>query len=42
MKITALNEGIIFKFNESISFQVHCNPQKEMGNYSEILSKGGR
>jgi predicted 3-demethylubiquinone-9 3-methyltransferase (glyoxalase superfamily) len=38
---TALNGGPVFKFNEAISFQVHCKSQKEVDYYWEKLSKGG-
>src|SRR6266508_6450889 len=38
---TALNGGPIFKFNEAISFQVHCETQKEVDYYWEKLSEGG-
>ena len=38
---TALNGGPIFKFNEAISFQVHCETQKEIDYYWEKLSEGG-
>ena len=38
---TALNGGPIFKFNEAISFQVHCKEQEEVDYYWEKLSKGG-
>jgi predicted 3-demethylubiquinone-9 3-methyltransferase (glyoxalase superfamily) len=38
---TALNGGPIFKFNESISFQVHCETQQELDYYWEKLSEGG-
>ncbi|HZC47472.1 MAG TPA: VOC family protein, partial [Nitrososphaeraceae archaeon] len=31
----------IFKFNEAISFQVHCETQKEVDYYWEKLSQGG-
>jgi predicted 3-demethylubiquinone-9 3-methyltransferase (glyoxalase superfamily) len=37
----ALNGGPIFKFNEAISFQVHCETQKEVDYYWEKLSEGG-
>ena len=40
-KFVALNGGPIFKFNEAISFQVHCETQKEMDYYWEKLSEGG-
>jgi len=38
---TALNGGPVFKFNEAISFQVHCNSQEEIDYYWERLSEGG-
>ena len=38
---TALNGGPAFKFNEAISFQVHCETQNEVDYYWEKLSKGG-
>jgi predicted 3-demethylubiquinone-9 3-methyltransferase (glyoxalase superfamily) len=34
----ALNGGPIFKFNESISFVVHCESQNEIDQYWEKLS----
>lgn len=34
----ALNGGPIFKFNESVSFQVDCEDQKEIDYYWEKLS----
>lgn len=37
----ALNGGPVFKFNEAISFQVHCKTQEEVDHYWETLSKGG-
>src|SRR5438552_7947984 len=37
---TALNGGPTFKFNEAISFQVHCKSQKEVDYYWDKLSKG--
>jgi predicted 3-demethylubiquinone-9 3-methyltransferase (glyoxalase superfamily) len=37
----ALNGGPVFKFNEAISFQVHCKTQEEVDDYWEKLSKGG-
>jgi predicted 3-demethylubiquinone-9 3-methyltransferase (glyoxalase superfamily) len=40
-KFVALNGGPIFKFNEAISFQVHCEMQKEVDYYWEKLSEGG-
>ena len=38
---TALNGGPTFKFNEAISFQVHCKSQNEVDYYWGELSKGG-
>jgi predicted 3-demethylubiquinone-9 3-methyltransferase (glyoxalase superfamily) len=38
---TALNGGPVFKFNESISFQVVCDTQAEIDHYWEKLSAGG-
>ena len=40
-KYVALNGGPIFKFNEAVSFQVHCETQKEVDYYWEKLSEGG-
>ena len=40
-KFIALNGGPIFKFNEAISFQVHCETQKEVDYYWDKLSEGG-
>src|SRR5688572_21164841 len=38
---TALNGGPVFKFNEAVSFQVHCDTQDEIDHYWEKLSGGG-
>lgn len=38
---TALNGGPIFKFNESISFQVICDTQDQIDHYWDSLSAGG-
>jgi predicted 3-demethylubiquinone-9 3-methyltransferase (glyoxalase superfamily) len=38
---TALNGGPIFKFNESVSFQVFCETQEEIDNYWNKLTDGG-
>jgi predicted 3-demethylubiquinone-9 3-methyltransferase (glyoxalase superfamily) len=38
---TALNGGPMFKFNEAVSFQVHCESQQEIDYYWEKLSAGG-
>lgn len=38
---TALNGGPVFKFNESVSFLVTCETQKELDYYWEKLGEGG-
>jgi predicted 3-demethylubiquinone-9 3-methyltransferase (glyoxalase superfamily) len=38
---TALNGGPVFKFNETISFQVNCETQEEVDYYWAKLSEGG-
>ena len=38
---TALNGGSLFKFNESISFQVFCKNQEEIDYYWDKLTAGG-
>jgi predicted 3-demethylubiquinone-9 3-methyltransferase (glyoxalase superfamily) len=38
----ALNGGPQFKFNESISFVVNCETQKEIDEFWEKLSAGGQ
>lgn len=38
---TALNGGPVFKFNESVSFQVYCDTQEEIDYYWSKLSEGG-
>ena len=38
---TALNSGPIFRFNEAISFQVHCETQEEVDYYWKKLAEGG-
>jgi predicted 3-demethylubiquinone-9 3-methyltransferase (glyoxalase superfamily) len=40
-EFTALNGGPQFKFNESVSFVVHCKDQKEVDYYWEKLTSGG-
>jgi predicted 3-demethylubiquinone-9 3-methyltransferase (glyoxalase superfamily) len=37
----ALNGGPLFKFSESVSFQVFCETQAEVDYYWEKLSEGG-
>jgi len=38
---TALNGGPVFKFNESLSFQVFCDSQEEIDYYWSKLTDGG-
>jgi predicted 3-demethylubiquinone-9 3-methyltransferase (glyoxalase superfamily) len=38
---TALNGGPVFRFNESVSFQVPCDTQEEIDSYWAKLSEGG-
>jgi predicted 3-demethylubiquinone-9 3-methyltransferase (glyoxalase superfamily) len=38
---TALNGGPVFRFNEAISLQVHCENQEEVDHYWSRLSQGG-
>jgi two-component system sensor histidine kinase QseC len=40
-KFTALNGGPLFKFNESVSFVVHCDSQEEVDYYWDSLLKDG-
>jgi predicted 3-demethylubiquinone-9 3-methyltransferase (glyoxalase superfamily) len=40
-RFTALNGGPDFKFNEAISFQVHCEDQAELDRYWNKLTAGG-
>jgi predicted 3-demethylubiquinone-9 3-methyltransferase (glyoxalase superfamily) len=40
-KFAALNGGPQFEFDEAISFQVHCNDQKEVDYFWEKLTSGG-
>jgi predicted 3-demethylubiquinone-9 3-methyltransferase (glyoxalase superfamily) len=37
----ALNGGPVFKFNETISFQVFCETQEEIDYYWRKLTAGG-
>ena len=37
----ALNGGPHFKFNEAVSFQVHCETQGEIDYYWSKLAEGG-
>jgi predicted 3-demethylubiquinone-9 3-methyltransferase (glyoxalase superfamily) len=41
VQFTALNGGPYVKFNESISFVVHCDDQAEVDHYWEKLIEGG-
>ena len=41
-EFTALNGGPLFKFNESISFVVHCKTQEEVDYFWEKLLAGGQ
>lgn len=38
---TAMNGGPLFKFNEAVSFQVHCDTQEELDHFWDRLSEGG-
>jgi len=38
---TALNGGPVFKFNEAVSLQVHCETQQEVDYHWQKLSVGG-
>ena len=40
-RVTALNGGPAFTFNEAISLQIYCDTQQEIDQYWEKLSKGG-
>ena len=40
-RMTALNGGRIFKFNEAFSLVVNCENQKEIDDYWEKLTAGG-
>ena len=40
-KITALNGGPLFRFNESFSFVVGCADQREVDHYWSKLTQGG-
>ncbi|WP_460955217.1 VOC family protein [Parasphingorhabdus pacifica] len=41
-KFIGLNGGPEFKFNEAVSFQVHCGDQDEVDYYWNALGEGGR
>jgi len=40
-RFVALNGGPHFKFNEAVSFQVHCETQEEIDDYWGKLTEGG-
>jgi predicted 3-demethylubiquinone-9 3-methyltransferase (glyoxalase superfamily) len=40
-KFVGLNGGPEFKFNEAVSFQIHCDDQDEVDYYWSKLSEGG-
>jgi predicted 3-demethylubiquinone-9 3-methyltransferase (glyoxalase superfamily) len=40
-RFVALNGGPHFKFNEAVSFQVHCETQEEIDYYWGKLAEGG-
>jgi predicted 3-demethylubiquinone-9 3-methyltransferase (glyoxalase superfamily) len=40
-RFVALNGGPHFKFDEAVSFQVHCRTQKEIDYYWSRLAEGG-
>jgi len=41
-KFLALNGGPQFKFNEAVSFQVHCETQEEIDYFWSKLAEGGQ
>ena len=40
-EFTGLNGGPEFKFNEAISFEIHCETQKDIDFFWDKLSQGG-
>jgi predicted 3-demethylubiquinone-9 3-methyltransferase (glyoxalase superfamily) len=40
-RFTALNGGPVFKFNEAVSLEIHCENQEEIDYYWTRLSAGG-
>lgn len=40
-RFTAMNGGPVFKFNEAISFQIHCDTQQEIDDLWDKLGEGG-
>jgi predicted 3-demethylubiquinone-9 3-methyltransferase (glyoxalase superfamily) len=41
-KFVALNGGPHFKFNEAVSFQIHCETQQEIDHFWSKLTEGGK
>ena len=41
LRFVALNGGPHFKFNEAVSFQVHCETQEEIDYFWSRLAEGG-
>ncbi|RYH05007.1 VOC family protein [archaeon] len=42
-RLSAFNAGPVFKFNEAVSFMVHCENQAEVDHYWErLLADGGQ
>jgi predicted 3-demethylubiquinone-9 3-methyltransferase (glyoxalase superfamily) len=42
LKFLALNGGPQFKFDEAISFQIHCETQSDIDYYWDRLTEGGQ
>ena len=42
LRFTALNGGPHFKFNEAVSFVIHCDTQEEVDTYWSRLTAGGQ
>lgn len=41
-RFLALNGGPQYKFDEAVSFQIHCDTQEEIDHYWEKLTEGGK
>jgi predicted 3-demethylubiquinone-9 3-methyltransferase (glyoxalase superfamily) len=41
-EFTALNGGLQFKFNEAVSFMIHCDTQNEVDYFWQKLTDGGK
>jgi predicted 3-demethylubiquinone-9 3-methyltransferase (glyoxalase superfamily) len=41
-EFTALNGGPQFKFNEAVSFMIHCDTQNEVDYFWQKLTDGGK